>query len=85
MRRFRVDQIGSKAGQPLCEGILGDYIGHRDGLDHYKAEITLLWNPDNIHTKQGEIAIDSETLTEFYLGTEPGRMIDCSKQVEWLD
>lgn len=78
---FQVHQAG-KSTRDLCQGTVGQYKGCRDGLDYYEAEITVTFNPGNEYTRTGEVALGESG--EFWVATKPGRMVDCSKQVEWL-
>ena len=67
----------------LCEGIVTEYLGKKDDLDHYKVQITITFIVKGRQPiKEGEIAVNDN---KFYIATKPGRMMDCSKEVEWLN
>jgi hypothetical protein len=82
-KEFKVKQNSSiNKNRNLCEGKVTSFLGTKEGIDYYKAEITICFNPRNIHDVDGEIALDNGNV---YLATKPGRMIDVTKDISWID
>ena len=83
-RKFR---IHSSNGNPrLAEGVIGDYLGTKDELEYYNATVTIMFNPNNVHEVQAQVAIrDLGECDEFFMRTQgAGRMGDYTTQLEWI-
>jgi hypothetical protein len=79
---FKVRQKAQKnANLNLCEGKVTSFLGTKEGIDYYKADLTICFDPSKIKTIPGEIALDSDGKT--YLPAKPGRMLDVTETLTW--
>jgi hypothetical protein len=95
-RRFRIySNNGSKGTYTMAEGVIGEQLGaalrdtsrwSADVFEHYRATVTVMFNPNNIHDVGALVYIrDLGELDEFHMKTDVSQVFgDYTSQLEWI-